>query len=387
MAEFPGFSHPWPEAGEEKRVPRKRKDFLLKTIQYYVSGHGFGHAVRAIQVMEELHRLGDFRIRIKSGAPRWLFQRSLPFRFEYQHWDLDVQPIQTDSLTIRWEETARRGLEIYRRREEIVDREIRDFRCAGVDFVISDIPPLPLEAAGRVGIPCACVANFTWDWIYRNTPVSLPSLRELADLIGDSYSRTGLALLTPLRTEMEAFPVAEPIPLIGRESRYSREEIRAVLGIPPARAVVLLSFGGLGIDGIGWSRLEEMKDYRFLRLDDQEVQTGNVRTFSRDRVSHHDLVRAADVVVTKPGYGICAECILNRTPMVFTSRTDFPETPVLVRQTEEFIPLKEIGNDRLRSMDLVDPVETLLKKEWVPREVPGDGAAVAAKKLLTWLGN
>ena len=45
-------------------------------------------------------------------------------------------------------------------------------------------------------------------------------------------------------------------------------------------------------------------------------------------------MRAADVVVTKPGYGIIAECLANDTAIVYTSRGEFAEYDVLVDGAE-----------------------------------------------------
>ena len=40
---------------------------------------------------------------------------------------------------------------------------------------------------------------------------------------------------------------------------------------------------------------------------------------------YEDLVRAVDVVATKPGYGIISECIANDTALLYTSRGHFAE--------------------------------------------------------------
>ena len=47
---------------------------------------------------------------------------------------------------------------------------------------------------------------------------------------------------------------------------------------------------------------------------------------------YEDLVAAVDVVVTKPGYGIISECVANDTALLYTSRGDFVEYDVLVRE-------------------------------------------------------
>ena len=47
---------------------------------------------------------------------------------------------------------------------------------------------------------------------------------------------------------------------------------------------------------------------------------------------YEDLVRGADVVVTKPGYGIISEAIANDAALLYTSRGQFVEYDVLVRE-------------------------------------------------------
>ena len=55
---------------------------------------------------------------------------------------------------------------------------------------------------------------------------------------------------------------------------------------------------------------------------------------------YEDLVRAVDVVVTKPGYGIISECIANDTALLYTSRGDFREYQVLVDAMPKYPPMR-----------------------------------------------
>ena len=52
-------------------------------------------------------------------------------------------------------------------------------------------------------------------------------------------------------------------------------------------------------------------------------------------VRYEDLVRASDAILSKPGYGIVAECIANGTSLVYTSRGRFAEYPRLVEGIEQ----------------------------------------------------
>jgi hypothetical protein len=97
---------------------------------------------------------------------------------------------------------------------------------------------------------------------------------------------------------------------------------------------------------------------------------------------YEDLVRAADAVVTKPGYGIISDCVANGTAMLYTSRGRFAEYDVLVAEMPRVL--------RCRFIDL----ESLLAGRWhaalgelaaspPPPERPRtDGAEVVAALIL-----
>ena len=65
----------------------------------------------------------------------------------------------------------------------------------------------------------------------------------------------------------------------------------------------------------------------------------------RDGLRYEDLVAAVDVVMTKPGYGIIAECVANDTALVYTSRGHFVEYDVLVREMPRWLRCGFISNE------------------------------------------
>ncbi len=66
-------------------------------------------------------------------------------------------------------------------------------------------------------------------------------------------------------------------------------------------------------------------------------------------VRYEDLVAAADVVVSKPGYGIVSECIANQTALLYTSRGVFAENDVLIAGMQRVLRSRFISQDDLRS--------------------------------------
>ena len=50
-------------------------------IAFYVSGHGFGHASRDIEVLNELgRRRPEVGVVLRTSAPRWIFDLTLKRR-------------------------------------------------------------------------------------------------------------------------------------------------------------------------------------------------------------------------------------------------------------------------------------------------------------------
>ena len=92
-------------------------------------------------------------------------------------------------------------------------------------------------------------------------------------------------------------------------------------------------------------------------------------------------IAAADVVVTKPGYGIVSDAIACRTRMVYTERGDFPEYPILVEEMVRWLPAEHVSNEDLLAGRLRPALEAVLARPF-PDAPPLDGADVAARVLL-----
>ncbi len=104
-------------------------------------------------------------------------------------------------------------------------------------------------------------------------------------------------------------------------------------------------------------------------------------------VSYEDLVRTSDVVVTKPGYGIVAECIANGTPMIYTPRGRFAEYACLTAGVEAHIPHAVISNADLYAGRWKEALEVVFAQPRRDAQVDTNGAAVAAGLLAQFLGS
>jgi UDP-N-acetylglucosamine:LPS N-acetylglucosamine transferase len=95
-----------------------------------------------------------------------------------------------------------------------------------------------------------------------------------------------------------------------------------------------------------------------------------------------DAVAAADLVITKPGYGIVSECIAGDTPLLFTSRGHFVEYDVLVAEMPRFLRCGFISQDDLMAGRWRPHIDALLRQPPPPERPRLDGAAVAATPIV-----
>ena len=362
----------------------------LRTVTSYVSGHGFGHTTRTIEVLSRLAAIvPDLHLDIRTTAPRELFEYGLNPTFSYESVTLDAGVVQADSLSPDPTATLERYASIARNKAALVADEVRRLRDREPVLIVADIPAIAFDIAAALAVPGVAVANFSWDWIYEDYVSDLPEFRwVLADLRA-SYAQADLLLRLPMSAEMPAFPQVEDVPLIARRATVGRSEARDRLGLLRSRPLVLLTFGGLGLDLSDLPELPSPEMTYVLPGADREPPLGYTaisdRRLREAGLRFPDLVGAADVVVTKPGYGIVAECVANRTAIVFTSRGRFAEYPVLVEYLQHRLPNAFIGNEELRSGQWSVPIRAALDAPWPAIAEPIDGAEVIARKLSGYL--
>lgn len=175
-------------------------------------------------------------------------------------------------------------------------------------------------------------------------------------------------------------PIVTDLPFVARRSARDRDQVRDALGIPRDRRVVLTSFGGYGLEGLDTSALRTMPGYHVLlpgMVDEDAMYARGYR--------YEDLVRAVDVVVTKPGYGIISECLANETALLYTSRGDFREYDVLVAAMPAFLRCGFIDHDDLFAGRWASHLDGLLAQPAPPMRPATHGAEVAADILVEFL--
>ncbi|KAI9310176.1 hypothetical protein BX666DRAFT_1882631 [Dichotomocladium elegans] len=346
---------------------------------YYVSGHGWGHATRANQIIADILALpAKHKVYVVSNASDFIFQGVIQLGAKYRQADIDAGVVQPLAYTVDRLQTITNLRLFLQRRQETLDAEIAWLKDVRADCVVCDAPFLPCAAAAGAGIPAAIASNFTFDEVYlglcehdeldeeikklvertifdyRNADllirlpgaIRIPSFEETELLVprtpvtgsfprkkGVVNGRVQLPYTTDSNVHSSGTSVFErriiDVPLVFRKYRRERIEVLAELGIPPEvynkNKILLLSFGGQALGKGGWvNPLPPGWICIVCCAPDGVTLPPNFYRASRDAYVP-DLTNAADVVLGKLGYGTCSECIGHGTPFVYVPRPQFIE--------------------------------------------------------------
>lgn len=358
----------------------------MTTVLYYVSGHGLGHAARALGVCAALP--AEVRLVVRSLSPRWFWEGELPRPFEWHPQGLDAGAVQLDNLRSDGPASLRRAAEVEEANRRRFDAERAFVEEIGADVVVCDIPPFPLRVAEAAGVPSALVANFTWVDIYRPYLPLIPPgperarLTALVDALAEGYRAASLILRTPLSMEMPELPRERvvDIPLITRSWTPRREALCRELAIPPGHRVALISVGLYGVD-LSWEQLGALPRTTFVAFNAPAAARSWVRPLAYPAWRSQDVTASVDAVVAKAGYGTLAECMAAGTPLIFPPRPSFAEHEALAAGARAWGGGVGVDEARFRSLELGEALDAACAVAPLP-VVRCDGGPVAAAHIL-----
>ncbi|MFS8904879.1 glycosyl transferase [Synechococcus sp. O70.2] len=302
----------------------------VKPVPLYVAAtaHGFGHVTRLAAVVNALRRRDPNVLPIwVTPAPRWLLERYVEGPFLHRQRALDVGVVQPDGLQADLPATLAALKTFKAGAEALIQEEAEFIRAQGIPLVLADVPPLAAAIAQAARIPCWMASNFGWDFIYQEYG---PQFQPFVVWIRELYGRCQRLFRLPFAEPMGAFPYQEAVGLTGSDPRYLAEEVAQRLGLERERPTVLLTFGGLGLQGLPYGRLEDFPDWQFLTFDQQAPALPNLRVLDGQVWRPVDVMPLCRWVVSKPGYGTLAEALRCGTPMACVNRFGFAESPLLV---------------------------------------------------------
>ena len=222
-------------------------------------------------------------------------------------------------------------------------------------------------------MPSLAIGNFTWDWIYGIYPAFDRLAPDVIPAIRRAYATATRALRLPLHGGFE------PMAARHRGHPVHREAVDPRSGRHAATARASPAIGR----SCCRRSAATARRCRSRRCASRTASRSSSRCSEPPAgLLYQDLVAAADVVVSKPGYGIVSECVANDTALLYTSRGRFIEYDLFVAEMPRVLRCRYISQEDLLAGRWADAIDALLAQPAPPERPAVDGADVAADEIL-----
>lgn len=347
-------------------------------ILYYLTAHGYGHAVRSCAICHEFSR--EVQVTFRTLIPRKFFEEEIRRPFGYFPGQFDCGCIQRDSITVNKEETLKTYMKLAVKNEAGLNDEVKWCLDQNVDGIVSDITPFAFEVAKKASLPSIAVTNFTWYDIYEPYAKDYPAFHPSLHKIREQYQMADLLLELIPANGMPYFRNRLRVPLVGRTGQGVRDRLKNKLGLAREKQIGLIYVGEFGMGNIPWRNLERFKDWDFIGISPLPGKPANYHRVNKEDFLYQDLVASAEVMISKIGYGVFSECQLNGTPLIYLSREDFAEYPVLEKAIIAWGHGFCLSREDYFSLNWEKALAEVLERQR-PKPQPSDGPRICAREI------
>ena len=331
-------------------------------VAVFISPHGFGHAARAVAVMEALyHQMPACSFHVFTRVPKWFFLDSLTAPFEYHELLTDIGLAQKNPLDEDISSTVELLKNFLPFRAESIHSTTHIVQRDGCRIVLCDIAPMGIVVARQAGIPSLLIENFTWDWIYEEYLGDDARIQPFIRYFHEIFMATDYRI--------QAEPVGYrrtcdlTTPPVSRAPRRSRQDTRSALGISDTERAILITMGGIQSQYSFLEMLTKRDDIRFIIPGGSDTscrQDNLILLPHHTPLFHPDLVKSCDAIISKLGYSTVAEVYAAGVPFGYIMRKRFREAPPLRHFIDSHMAGIEIAEHDFSSGAWLEKIDMLL---------------------------
>lgn len=320
---------------------------------WYVSSHGFGHITRVVANIEKkLKADANYRAIIVCGKNQIEFAQEY-FLFYYSR--LIFHTAETDiglinrplSLEVDKEALEISLLKFIDSWNLSISTELSFLKNYEIENIFTDISPIGILVAEKLGKPINLISNFTWYQQYKFLNLNsfiLEKYLELDRKIDNLY-------LYPLHLNFSHITPKKVIEMefICREINCNRvSEIKKQYG-----KSIFISCG----------KSAELGKIKILNFDgtvfvtsglEVENPQGVVINLPVDTLDTHNYLAASELIISKAGWGTVAEGVCADVPMVLLERDGVLEDTHIIREMKKIKPVISKKLQELREIDFLE---------------------------------
>lgn len=332
----------------------------MKTIVYYISEYGYGHATRSIALIRELLILrDDVSVVICNSFAMNFMKDSLHEhgdRIVYHHVSTDIgYVLKNQSLDIDAAALIEACRKYQKTLPELVTEEAEFLRDYQVDLIISDISPLAFEVAANLQVPSLGISNFTWHTAYKNV-IDQDLLNDFAE----SYHK--MDYFFSLAGSVEPQWGAKDNQSFGFFSRGIDDpevkRIRNLLNPQGDKHIVFLPIGmKIDLGDISKLSLWDREACLFVVSNNMTIDHLNVHKIPSSYTEVQNYMAAADLVISKAGWGTISEAAGNGTSIAIINRPSMQEDQNTIKYLQNHHLCSLISWADLKDLNIVEYIK------------------------------
>jgi uncharacterized protein (TIGR00661 family) len=295
----------------------------LKTVAFYISDYGFGHASRSIAIIRKLLNEQDIKVIVCNSFSLNFIKKSLNSgKVQYRNIRTDVgyflkeKSIYPDKIRLYQE--YRNFLVNWNER---VSKEQSFLENNKVDLVLSDISPIPFEASANLGIPSIGISNFTWYTAYQGliNESDLETLKNAYQKMNYFFELPGSQEEWNTNSKQYGFFSRKIDP-------HEVQKVKQHLNPKRNFKVVFLGLGmKIDVGPLNEYKIWDSSNCVFIVSSNMDIDRPNVIKIPNDYLESQNYIAASDLVISKAGWGIIGEALTANVPLLIIDRPSMKE--------------------------------------------------------------
>jgi len=351
----------------------------MKHLLVAVSSHGFGHLSQVAPAVSALKQLRpDLKITVRGAFDATRIRSRLPHADTIEAVADDIGMIMQNAVTTDIKASIAAVKKFHANWDQKVANLANHLSTSKVDVVLADVPYLTLAAAQRAGINAVALSSLNWADIFEDS-LGHALDQELLEQIRGYYQSAEYFLQCAPTMPMPWLNNRKLIGPVCSPGTSQRAKLLKQQQIEQQAWLVLVGMGGVQLDLTLQHWPMHIQNRPVYYVAQTEIARTHPHGISVDAcdIAYGDLVATADLVVTKPGYGMFAEVACTGTPVIYVERNDWPETVALTDWIQRVARCHSVTYQQLNAGDFTEALGSLLAQGKYEAVIPTGNAEAA----------
>ena len=338
------------------------------TVAVYITGHGLGHLSQTIEVIIALYQQEkEVQFKIITSIPENVvttrISNKIPasqFCYICDKTKTDIGMPMIDAMQVDQEKAISSYKNIHSNWVNHLNLEEQRIKALNVDIVLSNVGYIPLQAASNLGIPAVAVCSLDWASIWQVFGSQDKAGEDIFNQMVSAYQSANLFLQLTPHLPMSFLDNKVSVPFVVRQGKSKRQVFEKDYPHFIGKKLILISMGGMDAE-INFDQWPQIDQVIYIVTGNNPLPKGY---YHADTIGleFSDIMASVDIVLTKTGYGMVVESVVNQTPLFYVARADWPEHDIMLKWCKDNNNVLEIDRVEFERGLTEDKIDMLLSQ-------------------------